>query len=165
MGSRLHFHGALMLGWQSAAWDPGFAFRQFSCPMTSSGLSWRKAVAITTGDYQGMAYHLSQKKTVKAGIVKIAKSQIDKAIEEVAEGIDRHEVVHQVRKRCKKLRGLIRLIRPAFPGCAKENAFFRDAAGELSYVRDAQSVIESFEDLVLYYDDRAEGVSFETIRT
>jgi len=111
-----------------------------------------------------MAYHLSQKKTVKAGIVKIAKSQIDKAIEEVAEGIDRHEVVHQVRKRCKKLRGLIRLIRPAFPGCAKENAFFRDAAGELSYVRDAQSVIESFEDLVLYYDDRAEGVSFETIR-
>jgi len=111
-----------------------------------------------------MAYHLSQKKTVKAGIVKIAKSQIDKAIEEVDEGIDRHEVVHQVRKRCKKLRGLIRLIRPVFPDYAKENVFFRDAASELSYVRDSQSVIESFEDLVLYYDDRAEGVSFETIR-
>jgi len=112
-----------------------------------------------------MAYHFHRKKTVKADVVKIARSQIDKAIEEIDdESLDRHEAVHQVRKRCKKLRGLIRLIRPAFPEYKRENALFRDAAGELSSVRDAQSVIACFEELILYYDDRVEGVSFEKIR-
>lgn len=112
-----------------------------------------------------MSYHLYRKKTVRAGIVKIAKSQIDKAIEEIDdEELDRHEVVHQVRKRCKKLRGLIRLIRPIFPEYKTENAFFRDAAGELSSVRDAQSVIECFNDLTEYYQDGTGNVSFEPIR-
>lgn len=112
-----------------------------------------------------MAYHLWRKKTVKAGIVNIAKSQIDKAIEEIDdEKLDRHEVVHQVRKRCKKLRGLIRLIRPAFPGYKQENAFFRDVAGKLSFVRDAQSVIECFDDLAEYYGNRAEAALFEPVR-
>jgi hypothetical protein len=49
--------------------------------------------------------------------------------------------VHQVRKLCKKLRGLIRLVRPEFDNFQKEDEFFRDAARELSYVRDAQSII------------------------
>ncbi len=111
-----------------------------------------------------MAYRLKRKKTVKAGVVKIATSQIDTAIEEIDdEEIDRHEVVHQVRKRCKKLRGLIRLIRPSFPDYQKENAFFRDAAGELSSARDAQSVIECFDDLVGYYKNRTDVARFEPI--
>ncbi len=111
-----------------------------------------------------MAYHLRRKKTVKAGIVDIAKSQIDEAIEEIDnEELDRHEVVHQVRKRCKKLRGLIRLIRPAFPDYKKENGFFRDAAGALSSVRDAQSIIECFDDLAKYYGNRTDDVHFRPV--
>lgn len=91
-----------------------------------------------------MAYHIDKHETVRASTVKIAKSQINKAIEEIDnEDLDPHEKVHQVRKRCKKLRGLIRLIRPVFPDYKEENRFFRDAAGDLSFVRDAQSIIES----------------------
>lgn len=112
-----------------------------------------------------MTYRVKRKKTVKSGIVSIAKSQIDSAIEEIDDKeLDRHEAVHQVRKRCKKLRGLIRLIRPAFPDYQQENAFFRDAAGELSSARDAQSVIECFDELVEYSENRAEDVPFASVR-
>ncbi|MEE4240383.1 MAG: CHAD domain-containing protein [Desulfopila sp.] len=111
-----------------------------------------------------MTYHLRRKETVKAGIVRIAGSQISTAIEEIDDTeLDRHEVVHQIRKRCKKLRGLIRLIRPAFPEYRKENVFFRDAAAELSEIRDAQSIIDSFDTLIKYNENKA-AVPFEAVR-
>lgn len=80
------------------------------------------------------------------------------------EELDRHETVHQVRKRCKKLRGLIRLVRPQFRDYQQENAFFRDAAGELSYVRDAQSMIECFDDLMEHFQDQIDLGTFSSIR-
>lgn len=112
-----------------------------------------------------MTYHLSRKQTVNAGIINIIKSQIDKAIEEIeSEELDRLQVVHQLRKRCKKMRALIRLIRPSFPDYNKENDFFREAAGKLSYVRDAQSVVECFDDLAEHYKHRQDVALFEPIR-
>lgn len=48
-----------------------------------------------------MAYRLNQNETSSDGIRRIALEQIDKAIQEVEnQKIDRHETVHQVRKRC-----------------------------------------------------------------
>ncbi len=70
----------------------------------------------------------------------------------VSEG-DTVEKVHQIRKRCKKLRGLIRLVRPEFRDYKSENAFFRDAAGGLSHIRDARSVISSFDRLVDHFQN------------
>lgn len=63
-----------------------------------------------------MAYALAQDDdTVEAGMRRIAAEQIERAIAEIDDtGLDRHETVHQVRKRCKKVRGLVRLVRPAF---------------------------------------------------
>ena len=46
--------------------------------------------------------------------------------------------VHDVRKRCKKVRGLLRLVRPGLgPDYRRANADVRDAARELSSLRDA----------------------------
>ena len=43
---------------------------------------------------------------------RIATEQIDRAIDELDDSsLDYHETIHQVRKRCKKLRGLLRLVR------------------------------------------------------
>jgi inorganic triphosphatase YgiF len=62
-----------------------------------------------------MPFRLRRKKTVQKSVRRIALEQIDKAIREVLDdNVNRHEAVHQVRKRCKKLRGLIRLVRPSF---------------------------------------------------
>jgi CHAD domain-containing protein len=79
----------------------------------------------------------------------VAREQLDNALADIQnEQMDRHETVHQVRKRFKKIRGLIRLVRPGFEKTyQRENANFRDVGRELSDVRDAQSLIEGFDRL------------------
>ena len=95
-----------------------------------------------------MPYRLRRKKSATKNVRKVAREQIDKAIAEIENpSLDRHEAVHQVRKRCKKLRGLIRLVRPSFDKFQDENAFIRDSSRVLSYVRDAQSIIHCLDKL------------------
>lgn len=96
-----------------------------------------------------MAYRIEAEETVEAAVQRIAREQIGKAVKEVEdESLDDHATVHEVRKRCKKIRGLLRLVRPVFPDYSKENAAFRDAARRLSGPRDATTLIESFDALV-----------------
>ncbi|MEX0818045.1 MAG: CHAD domain-containing protein [Pirellulaceae bacterium] len=112
-----------------------------------------------------MAYRIRRKKSVKKSVRKVAGEQIDKAIGEILdEDLDRHEMVHQVRKRCKKLRGLIRLVRPVFDDYQQENEFFRDAARELSCVRDAQSIIDCYDDLIEHFENQIDRHTFASIR-
>lgn len=59
-----------------------------------------------------MSYHLEIGESIEKGIKRIAHEQLDSAIDELTDDkLDPHDVVHQVRKRCKKLRGLLRLVR------------------------------------------------------
>ena len=97
-----------------------------------------------------MAYRFKRgNSSVEAGVRRIATEEIDGAIDEIDDnGLELHETVHQVRKRCKKLRGLIRVVRPAFDDYQDENAAFREAARALSYVRDTEALIETYDDLV-----------------
>lgn len=112
-----------------------------------------------------MAFRFRRGKSALRSVRRIAAEQLDKAIAEITdEELDRHDVVHQVRKRCKKLRGLIRIIRPEFDDYRFENAFFRDAARELSYVRDSQSIIECFDKLMEYFGDQIDRTVFAPIR-
>ena len=78
----------------------------------------------------------------------IALSQLDEALGELNKGDgDGRSAVHEARRRCKKLRGLLRLVRPAFPGYARENAAIRDAAALLSHLRDAEVLHETVKGL------------------
>lgn len=59
------------------------------------------------------------------------------------------ESVHDVRKRCKKLRALARLVRPALGSdYQRANGHFRDLSRGLSAVRDAHAILETFDHLV-----------------
>lgn len=112
-----------------------------------------------------MSYRLKRNESVTQGIRRIATEQIDKALAEIDDAqLDRHEKVHCARKRCKKLRGLARLIRPGFSDYKRVNATYRDAARELSSIRDAHAVIETFDGLVLYFDDGVDPDAFRSIR-
>ena len=113
-----------------------------------------------------MPYRLRKKKSVEKSIHKIAREQIDRAIGEIDdEQLDRHDTVHQVRKRCKKIRGLIRLVRPRFEATyQRENAWYRDAAERLSYVRDAQSIIETLDELDQHFQEQIARDTFSQIR-
>ncbi|MEE4331780.1 MAG: CHAD domain-containing protein [Wenzhouxiangella sp.] len=113
-----------------------------------------------------MSFRIERTESVQAAIQRIATEQIDKAIAEIdSDEVDRHETVHQVRKRCKKLRALVRLVRPVFPDYGEVNGFYRDAARELSAFRDAQAVIETFDDLIERFDSVLDGERFASIRS
>jgi CHAD domain-containing protein len=114
-----------------------------------------------------MSYRIERGEAVQAAVRRIAREQIDKAIAELEDPVlYRHETVHQVRKRCKKLRGLLRLVRPALAGdtYARENACFRDAARTLSYVRDAQTLIGTFDALTGHFATELDPVVAEPTR-
>lgn len=100
-----------------------------------------------------MAFVLRLDRTMQANLKRIADRQLRKAIAEltIAPSDPRlADHVHQVRKRMKMLRGLLRLMRDAMPAdmYRRENAALRDAARALSGARDAQVCIETFDTLV-----------------
>ncbi len=96
-----------------------------------------------------MSYRFQRDEPLPEGVRRIAKEQIDKALAELDDyTLDVHTVVHQVRKRCKKLRGLLRIVRPHCEEAYQQsNAVLRDAARRLSAIRDATSSSETFDDL------------------
>lgn len=82
--------------------------------------------------------------TLTDAVRRIARSQIETAIAEIDDPLlDQVTTVHQLRKRCKKLRGLIRLVRPGLAAYAEENAAFRDLARSLADLRDAGAMLET----------------------
>jgi len=103
--------------------------------------------------------------TVEDGLRRIAREQVDKAIAEIDDAnLDRHETVHQLRKRCKKLRGLIRLVRGVFPDYRAENVRFRDTNRSLSGLRDTQALIEAYDALMARHSDEVDRQATGAIR-
>jgi CHAD domain-containing protein len=103
--------------------------------------------------------------SVAAGVRRIAGEQVAKAIGELDDdAIGLHDTVHQVRKRCKKVRGLVRLVRPAMPDYKVANAAFRDAARGLSFLRDSEALIGVYDTLVDRYDDQLDRPAFASVR-
>jgi CHAD domain-containing protein len=91
-----------------------------------------------------MPYRFKKPRSIARQVRRMAREQLDRAIAELRDAsLDRHEAVHQVRKRFKKIRGLIRLVRPGLKQYREVNAWYRDAGRELSRIRDAESMIET----------------------
>ena len=117
-----------------------------------------------------MAYRLKNKESIGAEIKRIAWEQTDKAIEQLTEEIksdnndsppteadvnERTETIHDVRKRIKKIRAVVRLVRDELGKKVykRENECFRDAGRGLSEVRDAQVLLETFNQLEKHFAD------------
>ncbi|MGC1479062.1 MAG: CHAD domain-containing protein [Chthoniobacterales bacterium] len=95
---------------------------------------------------------------------RIAREQLARAIDEL-DNLPPAKAVHQARKRCKKLRGLIRLARPGMEDTYREeNAYFRDAASGLSTLRDATVLIETYDKLLDHFADDIDRQPFGIIR-
>lgn len=109
-----------------------------------------------------MAYEFDADESVATAVARIAHEQLDEArghldAAEAATGGDRpgrpgddpvEDTVHRTRKCCKRLRGLVRLVRPALGDTyTVANRGARDAARELSAIRDAHALLATFDDL------------------
>lgn len=94
--------------------------------------------------------------SVSEGIRRIALAQIGGALADLSDAaLTPERAVHQARKRCKKLRALIRAVRPDFPSYARENAAFRDAARGLSARRDLDVMVATVDALGARAPDEA----------
>ncbi|WP_185984551.1 CHAD domain-containing protein [Aureimonas mangrovi] len=113
-----------------------------------------------------MPYRLDPARPLRKAVRKAANDQIDKAIAELtAPDADRNEAVHDARKRLKKLRGLLRVVKPSAPDIfEQENAHYRDLARTLSDLRDRTALIEALDGLRARYADEAEERSFTPLR-
>ena len=91
----------------------------------------------------------SEDRTIGEGFLRIAREQIDKSI---AIATDDTETparrVHEARRRAKKLRALLRLVRPDFSNYAQENAFVRDTSRGLSAARDVKVAEDTLGELM-----------------
>lgn len=99
-----------------------------------------------------MSFLIERHESVADATRRIAHEQLSDAVESLEELIvtDPEDAVHDARKRCKKVRGAIRLVRPVVEADTYEfvNDNLRDAARELSEERDATAMHETFAELV-----------------
>jgi CYTH domain-containing protein/CHAD domain-containing protein len=100
-----------------------------------------------------MAYLLSPTESTESEIRRAATERLDDAIGLLdgltgSEPAEIEEAVHKVRKRCKEVRGLARLVRPALGLKFKPfDRAVRDAAATLSSIRDAHAILATFDNL------------------
>jgi CHAD domain-containing protein len=114
-----------------------------------------------------MSFRISVGVPFGEDVRRIAREQIDGAIAETngsAPG-SHTERIHSVRKRCKKLRGLLRLVRPCLGDVyASENAYFRDTARVLAPLRDTHVVLAAFDAVVGRFQAELSPGAFEPLR-
>jgi len=99
-----------------------------------------------------MAYQLKPEESLARGIRRIAQEEIDSALDGLScpDDSDSEEVVHDVRKRFKRIRALLRLARGGLGRklADREIAHFRDAGRHVSALRDAAAFVEAFDGLI-----------------
>ncbi|MBB4122765.1 CHAD domain-containing protein [Martelella radicis] len=114
-----------------------------------------------------MAFSLDPDKPFDAAFRKVAVSQLEdaiKALRKQPRGLD--EAVHDARKKFKRVRGLLRLIRPAAKDFSRaENARIRDMAADLSGGRDATALIECAAYLRGLADDGGRDMALSRLET
>ena len=115
-----------------------------------------------------MAFRIKVEESVAEGIKRMARGQIERTLAGLTgqNGATQEEVVHDARKRFKKVRALLRLARGGLGRklVARENARFRDAARPLSEVRDAGVLVDAFDQLIKRCRGRDHPEAIEAVR-
>jgi len=91
---------------------------------------------------------LPDDRSAAAAVRRIARQEIAAALAETADELQSFDTrVHGARRRCKRLRGLARLVRPQFGGYSHVNAAVREAMAGLAHTRDAAVIVETLDGL------------------
>lgn len=108
---------------------------------------------VTVQDDQAQPDRFRHARSAAKSIRRAAEVEIEAALSAIRQQSD-DDAVHTVRQRLKRLRALVRLPRPYFPGYGAENLAFRDLGRKLSATRDARVVLRTLDKLA-----SREGVS------
>jgi CHAD domain-containing protein len=114
-----------------------------------------------------MSFKLKPNESLRKGLRRIIRKQIDGALKVLtaARRKARDEAVHEARKSIKKVRAVLRLIRPEIGSGTyrKANTALRDTARPLTEVRDAKILIETTTNLAEHFKDRVAGRTFTAL--
>jgi CHAD domain-containing protein len=114
-----------------------------------------------------MAYHFKSGESVPEGVRRIAREEIDSAAAELSakRGAARDEGIHEARKGVKKVRALLRLMRPELGAAYRaESDALRDIGHTLSEFRDAGAMIETFDNVRERYGGEKEAARLGPVR-
>ncbi|ABE60235.1 CHAD domain-containing protein [Chromohalobacter israelensis] len=114
-----------------------------------------------------MSYRVSMQEPTEASVQRIAIQQIEHAQAALRDReADPVTAIHALRQRCKKLRALLRLVRPALgeKRYRRENRRFRDLARRVAGNRDDQVLVETFEHLMSLHEAELDRRRYTAIR-
>lgn len=99
-----------------------------------------------------MAFEFKRKESVRSAVKRCAQNRIDNALKALHH-CERLEAVHEIRKDIKKIRALLRLVRPAMPKSvyARSADLLRDAARPLGDARDAHIKVTALNELAGHF--------------
>lgn len=110
------------------------------------------------------SYRFHHREPIETALRRIAAAQTDRALRELAEE-GPHEAVHQARKRCKKVRALLRLVRGVDKTrYRRENTAYRDAARRISDLRDMTGFLEAFDRMADAHPEVIDDAPFTAVR-
>ena len=115
-----------------------------------------------------MAYRLIRAEGVPAGVRRMAREQLQAAAAHLRSPTGpRDEQVHEARKCMKRLRALARLVRSELgkEKYRRENACYRAVAAQLSALRDAAALVETFDALTVWLGKRLPPERFAAVRS
>jgi CHAD domain-containing protein len=110
-----------------------------------------------------MGYRLQGDESFPEGIKRIAREQLDQALEQLTQADDRDEAVHEARKHFKKIRAVLRLVRDEIGRDVykPENVCYRDAGRKLAPVRDSFVKVETLDALTGRHTETLAPDAFE----
>jgi CHAD domain-containing protein len=114
-----------------------------------------------------MAYHLSRRRSVRRALERIVKNQLRAAAGKLehAGSKTRDEAVHDARKRIKKIRAALLLVRKQLDAeYDKQDEQLGKAGHQLAIERDADAMVETFDQLRARYRSGLRGRKMATIR-
>jgi CHAD domain-containing protein len=115
-----------------------------------------------------MAYRLKASESVPEGIKRIVLEEVDSASQVLAQasGRRRDNAIHEARKSVKKVRGVLRLVRPELGSAyGRENTRFRELGDHLSELRDAAALLEVFNQVAKQSAGTLDKKSISAIRS
>lgn len=115
-----------------------------------------------------MSFELKRDQSLRKGLRRIVQNEIDSALEGLTaeHPASRDEAVHEARKSFKKIRAVLRLVRPVIGEASyhAENIAFRDAGRPLTEVRDAKILIETLDAVADHFKEPVTRHSFAAVR-
>jgi CHAD domain-containing protein len=101
-----------------------------------------------------MTYQLSPSETPDDGLRRIVAEELSAGIAEASlRDVDLDEVIHEERKHCKRIRGVLALFRGSLADRRTHDRRYRDIARRLAGARDAAAVLEGFSAALDEYPD------------